>query len=464
MRRDDIADQLAIDIECKEDLLFYSRYMFKSQKKYKWLLNWHHKKVSDALMKVYRGETNRLIINIPPRYSKTQMAVVDFISWCFGQHPDCEFIHISYSDTLATNNSYQTRNRLIEPAYRQLFPNTILSPDSKSRGEWRTTAGGVMYATGSQGTITGYGAGKVRPGFAGGIILDDPSKPDEVTSDIMRRKVIDNFQQTIESRLNKPETPIIIIMQRLHEEDLSGWLLAGGNGEKWEHLCIPAINDDGEALWPEKHDIDKLREMERQKPWVFAGQYMQRPAPKGGGIFKTDWWKYYNPNAKPRFNRVIQSWDTALKTKEINDYSCCTTWGETDTGYYLIDIWMGKIEAPDLERTAIMLANKHSPQAVLIEDKASGIGLIQSLRQQTRLPVVPIEPKGDKVLRANEVSPIIESGRVFLPEGAGEVPRYVLSLSQFPNGLHDDDVDSTTQALKYMARGNTMQSVGIAGF
>ena len=263
----------------RADFYFFSRWMFQQRKGFTWRKARHHKLVCDALDRVYRGECKRLIINIPPRYSKTELAVVNWMPWCLGRVPDAEFIHTSYAAQLATNNAWQTRELVAHEAYRDIFPDTQLRGDSAAKNEWRTTAGGIVYAAGSGGTITGYGAGKHRPGFGGAILIDDPHKADEANSDIIRQGVLDWFQNTLESRKNDPEnTPIIVIMQRLHENDLAGWLLAGGNGEKWDHVCLSAINDDGTALWPEKHNIERLMAMEAANRYVFSGQYRQRPS------------------------------------------------------------------------------------------------------------------------------------------------------------------------------------------
>lgn len=258
--------------------------MFRARKGSKWELAAHHHLLSAALMRVYAGQTKRLIINIPPRYSKTEF-VVNFIAWALGQYPDSEFIYTSYSARLAAKSSWDCREIVSHPEYRRIFPNVRLRDDSSAKDEWRTTAGGMVYAVGSGGTITGYGAGKMRPGFGGAIIVDDPHKADEATSEVMRANVVDWFQNTLESRLNSPETPIIIIMQRLHEGDLSGWLLDGKNGEKWDTLILPAIREDGSALWPSKHSIDRLRQMEHAAPYHFSGQYLQDPSPLAGGMF-----------------------------------------------------------------------------------------------------------------------------------------------------------------------------------
>ena len=455
MNAEAAAEQLARRAHATKSLYWFSRYGFLQQRGNKWMRNWHHDVITAKLEDVFHGRCRRLIINIPPRYSKTELAVVNFMAWALGQCPDSEFIHTSYSSRLAANNSFRCREMVRQPWYQALFPDVQLAQGSEAKDDWRTTDGGVIYATGSGGSITGYGAGKMRdqPKFGGAIIIDDPHKADEATSDTMRENVIEWFKNTIESRTNGPETPIIVIMQRLHEEDLAGWLLAGGNGETWEHLCIPAITDTDEALWPEKHSRAELERMSKSKPYEFAGQYLQRPAPLGGGIFKLEWWQYFDFAALPPVKRIVQSWDTAFKTKTANDYSVCTTWAECERGYYLLDVWKQKVEFPDLKRMVSMLAAKFKPNAVLVEDKASGQSLIQELRRETKLPIVEVPVDTDKVARAVAVTPLIQGQRVYLPTAAPWAADYTNSLAAFPNAAHDDDVDSTTQALKYLSHG-----------
>jgi hypothetical protein len=212
------------------DLFWFTRWMFVNRRGYTWQQAQHHATVCEALMRVFRGECKRLIINIPPRYSKTEI-VKNFVGWSLGHAPDSEFIYTSYSSRLAAASSWDVRGLVQEAEYKAIFPAVGLREDSQAKDEWRTTAGGIMYAVGAGGTITGYGAGKHRPGFGGALLIDDPHKADEARSDVMRQNVIDWFQNTFESRKNSPDTPIILVMQRLHESDLAGWLLSGGNGE-----------------------------------------------------------------------------------------------------------------------------------------------------------------------------------------------------------------------------------------
>lgn len=447
MNPNDIADN-------RTDLLTFTRTMFRARKGADLLYNWHQDAICNALERVVIGKTNRLIINVPPRSGKTELAVINYMAWCMGNFPDSEFIHASYSKRLATSNTYNVRAMMQHEKFTEIFGHTELRSDSSAKDEFRTSQGGIVYATGADGTITGYGAGKMRNTFGGAIIIDDPHKAGEATSDTMRSNVIDWFTTTMESRKNRPETPIIVIMQRLHEEDLSGWLLAGGNGEDWEHLNIPAETEAGESFWPVQFPIDDLKRKEASNAYVYAGQYMQRPAPIGGGMFKDDWWKYYI--AQPRLAHRAMYADTAQKTKEQNDYSVFQVWGKTIDGQaILIDQLRGKWEAPELLVNARAFWNKHKamdskPNGVLrsmnIEDKVSGTGLIQTLRREG-IPVKDIQRDKDKITRALDVGPLIESGNVLLPERAPWLSEYLAEFTQFPNATHDDQVDPTMDAL-----------------
>lgn len=438
--------------ELRTDLLAFSKHMFKARHNYDFEVNWHHELICEYLERVIIGDIKRLIINIPPRYSKTELAVVNFIAWCMGNFPDCEFIHASYSKKLAANNTYQARALMLHESYSEIFGTPHICHDSNAKDEFKTVEGGCVYAAGAEGTITGYGAGKMRQGFGGAIIIDDPHKASEATSDTMRQNVIDWFSTTIESRTNSPDTPIIVIMQRLHENDLAGWLLSGGNEEEWTHLNIPALNDNDEPLWSFKHTYDDLRRLEKANPYVFAGQYMQRPAPLGGGIFKTEWFKSYRMLPKLKFTIIIV--DTAQKTKERNDYTVFALWGlGVDGNAYLIDVLRGKWEAPDLIKMAKSFWCKHrdtfKPRSMNVEDKVSGTTLIQTLSKTADpvIPIIAIQRNIDKITRANDVAPFIESGRVYLPEQADWLSDFITEHAQFPNGKHDDQVDTTSDGL-----------------
>lgn len=428
-----------------QDLYFFARWMFFRLRKYKWIRGRHHNVICDALMRVFNGECKRLIINIPPRYSKTQLAVIDFIAWCMGRYPDCEFIHTSYSASLAEKNSAEIREMMMSDEYRAIFPDTKLS--SEKITHWKTTAGGSMYSAGSMGSITGYGAGKHRYGFSGAIIVDDPIKADEALSDTIRPKVKDWFQNTLESRKNSRDTPIILIMQRLHEDDLAGWLLDGGNGEEWEHICLPAIDEEGNALWSEKHTIEELRSMEQAAPYVFASQYMQRPAPLDGGIFKPG--KIEVVDAVPSDVTWVRGWDLASSRNE-GDYTAGAKLGKTNTGQLVIaDIARDRL-APDarddLIRNTASLDGRHV--RISIPQDPGQAGKTQALyltRMLSGYRIKTSPESGDKVTRAEPFASQVNVGNVVMVRGSWNIP-LIEEMRMFPNGRHDDQIDALSRA------------------
>lgn len=440
----------------RNDLYFFTRYMFYQKRGYQWLQALHHALICAALMRVFRGESKRLIINIPPRYSKTEIAIVNFVAWCFGQVPDCEFIHASYSATLAVNNSSNIRSLIQHEAYQEIFPNVTL--DSEAKNHWTTLQGGVFYATGAGGTITGFGAGKQRAGFGGAILIDDPHKADEARSEVMRQNVIDWFQNTVESRKNDPKnTPIIVIMQRLHENDLAGWLLNGGNGEEWELLCLPAIQEDGTALWPEKHSIEQLRQMERAAPYMFAGQYMQRPAPLEGGVFK--------PTQMPIIEALpvgkikwVRGWD--LGATVGGDPTAGVKLGKCEDGSLIIaDIAHGDLgpdERDSMIRNTAALDGKtvriSLPQDPGQAGKTQALYLTRMLQGYT----VKTSPEsGDKLTRAEPFAAQVNVGNVKMLKGAWNTG-LIDEMRLFPNGSHDDRIDACSRAYaELLAKGTS---------
>lgn len=443
-------DQIA---DLQTDLLAFTHHMFKARRGVPMKEAPFHAAICTALERVVVGKSNRLIINIPPRSGKTEIAVKSFMAWCMGIFPDAEFIHASYSKELATANTWETRAIMQHEAYAEIFGPPRLRTDSNAKDHFRTDQGGVVYSTGADGTITGFGAGKMRDGFGGAIIIDDAHKAGEANSKVMRDKVLSWFQVTMESRKNTVDTPIIVIMQRLHEEDLAGWLLAGGNGEKWDHVCIPALDAEGASFWPDQFPVSDLRRKEAANSYVFAGQYMQRPAPVGGGIFKDHWWRYYT--APPAFEYRCIYADTAQKTGQANDYSVFQLWGKTKAGQvYALDQIRGKWEAPELMVQARAFWAKHKQGAaplrsMKVEDKVSGTGLIQTLKREG-IPVLAIQRDRDKITRAYDAAPMIESGNVFLPECAAWLSEFLGEASGFPNAAHDDQIDPMMDAVTDM--------------
>jgi predicted phage terminase large subunit-like protein len=439
--------------DLRTDLLQFTRHMFKARKGSDLKPAPHHATICNALERVVAGYCPRLIINVPPRSGKTELAVKNFMAWCMGNFPDSEFIHASYSKRLATTNTWETRAIMQHEAFAEIFGAPCFRDDSNAKDEFRTNEGGIVYATGADGTITGYGAGKMRDDFGGAIIVDDPHKAGEGNSDLMRQNVIDWFSTTMESRANnKPHTPIILIMQRLHEMDLSGWLLSGGNGEEWEHINIPAIVDDA-SFWPEQFPMSELRRMEKANSYVFAGQYMQRPAPVGGGILKDEWWRYYTEPPQLEYRMLYA--DTAQKTGTKNDYSVIQCWGKSRDGQaVLLDQARGKWEAPELlvQSRAFWAKHRHGSvplRAFKVEDKVSGTGLIQTLKREG-IPMIAIQRDRDKITRAYDAAPMIESGNVLLPRHAPWLSDLMAEASAFPNGAHDDQLDPLFDAVADM--------------
>ncbi len=459
------ARDVAIQVEAQEDLYFFSRYMFKERRKYKWMHNWHHRVVCDALMKVFRGETKRLIINIPPRYSKTELAVINFMAWCFGKVPDCEFIHVSYSATLAANNAFQTRNLVQEPAFKKIFPDLILRDDSKAKDDWRTVAGGVCYAQGTGGTITGFGAGKIRESFGGAIIIDDPHKASEASSDTIRKNVIEWFQNTLESRTNSPDTPIIVIMQRLHEEDLAGWLLDGGNGEEWEHLELSAIQPDGTALWPEKHSIETLERMELAAPYVFAGQYRQRPSPPAGGFFKPD--NIEIVDALPsEIIKEVRAWDLASSENE-GDYTAGMRQAKGKDGYiYIVDVQHAQLGPDGVEKRIKQTAEMDGKSvAIRLPQDPGQAGKAQAksfIKMLAGFSVKAETVSGDKITRAQPFAAQVNVGNVRMLRGAWNKP-LIEEMRNFPNGKHDDQIDAGSDAFNELLEARTKARPSGAG-
>ena len=458
-----------LKVKCQKDLLFFWRWFFKKQNGYKANIAPHHIKICEYLHKVAKGDITRLVINIPPRYGKTDIAVKAFVAWTIANNDKAKFIHLSYSDDLANDNSAAIKETVQSDEYTRLF-NTELKKDTRSKKKWYTKSGGGVYAVASGGAITGFGAGTSEEfeqeeldeffsdgeSFGGAIIIDDPLKPDDAKSDTKRNAINNRYNETIRSRANSRNTPIIVIMQRLHEDDMSGFLLNGGSGEDWTHLNIPALDENEEAIWPFKHTTDELLAMRGAGPsaaYMFSGQYMQNPSPLGGGTFKDHWWRYYSYRGLPNLKYQVITADTAQKTKEQNDFTVIQCWAmdSDNVNLYMLDMVRGKWEAPELKQQMLSFYAKQQARmrvrTVFIEDKSSGSSLIQELKRGSRLPVRAVQRGTDKVSRANDVVDFISAGRVWLPEQHECVSDLVREASQFPNGKHDDCLDPMMDAI-----------------
>lgn len=418
----------------------------------------HHYAIADALKRVARGELKRLMIFMPPRHGKSMLASEFFPAWYLGRHPEHQVIAATYAQGLADDFGRKVRNLVGSELHRALFPGCALSDDSTAASRFHTRAGGAYFAVGVGGPITGRGAHL--------LLVDDPVKGrEDAESEVMRQRLKDWYTSVARTRL-MPGGAIVVILTRWHNDDLAGWLLREHAHEGWEVLNLPAMaepgdplgREEGSPLWSEAyplHELEATRLAIGSRDW--AALYQQRPSPQGGGLVRVAWFKRYGePPANPR--RIVQSWDTGLKAKEVNDPSVCTTWAETETGWYLLDVYRRRMEYPDLRRAVESLALRWRPTTILIEDKASGQSVIQDLQRGTNLPVLPVEPRGDKVVRLLSVTAKIEAGRVWLPQVAAWLPELEAELEAFPNAVHDDQVDSLSQALSYLAQGPAFTS------
>lgn len=444
-------EEKVLKVLCEKDLLFFTRYIYKENHRRNFIVAPHFVMIANKLMDVINGKTKRLIINIPPRYGKTELAVKNFIAYGLAINPSAKFIHLSYSDDLALDNSSQAKEYIESDAY-QKFWQMKLKKDAQGKKKWFNEQGGGVYATASGGAITGFGAGvSESKGFSGAIIIDDPLKPDDASSEVKRKAVNERYNGTIRSRVNDRETPIIVIMQRLHEEDLSGFLLNGGSGENWEHLCLPALNENNEPLYPQKHTFDELEQIRQASRYTFAGQYMQTPSPDEGGEWKKDWFEIVKRQSVPpiKWKMLI---DGAYTKDTANDPTGLMVYGKYNNDVYILSSIDKYLELPELIKfIPTYIQSLGVPISIIkAEPKASGKSIVQLLRSQTALNVAEIKSEFvmmSKIERARSVSPYIESNRVKLIEGAWN-EHYLSQIAMFPNAKHDEHVDLTAYAIE----------------
>jgi predicted phage terminase large subunit-like protein len=433
---------------------------------------WHIELILAELEACRRGECKRLIINVPPRSLKSQLVSVAFPAWVLGHRPSAQIIAASYGQDLADRFARDCRTLMASAAYQELFPATRLSPHKQSVEAYMTTAQGWRIATSVGGRLTGLGADF--------ILIDDPLKPDEALSETLRNKVNDWYDHSLYSRLNnKEEGVIIIIMQRLHLDDLVGHVLGQ---EKWKVVSLPAIAEvdetyaiqtpyttyqhirpAGTPLHPARESLATLQQIRQTLgEYNFAGQYQQNPVPRGGGLVKQDWFATYELHQRPqKFDRLIQSWDTASKESELSDFSVCTTWGIQDYQIYLLHLLRKRMDYPTLKRLVHEQHAVFKPDVILIEDKSSGTQLIQELKTEGVYAVQGVKPEGDKFMRLHAQTATIENGFVHLPKDAPWLAEYMLELTNFPKGKYDDQVDSTSQALAWIKAGMWRASMGL---
>jgi predicted phage terminase large subunit-like protein len=426
--------------------------------------NWHIEVMAAKLDACRRGQIRRLIVNVPPRHLKSLCASVALPAWNLGHDPSSQNLCVSYAQDLADKLSRDCMLVMMSPWYRELFPNTRLSKVRQAVSEFTTTAHGFRKATSVDGVLTGRGADF--------IIIDDPLKPEEALSETQRKKVNAWYGNTLFSRQNNKGTGrIVIIMQRLHEDDLVGHVLGQG---QWDLVRFPAIAEAdeehivqtlygrqrfgrraGEALHPERESLEVLDVIKRTLgTYDFAGQYQQAPAPLEGGMVKREWFRTYAPGDLPdKFDQVIQSWDTANKANELANYSVCTTWGLKGKQIYLLNVFRKQLDFPNLLRAVLDQWQEFSATVILVEDAASGVQLAQQLKDKGIYSVKAIKPEGDKAIRLHAQSTTIENGFVCVPREAHWLDKYLHEMTTFPKSKHSDQVDSTSQALAWIREG-----------
>jgi hypothetical protein len=383
--------------------------------------NFHVGLITSKLEAVRTGKIRRLIINLPPRNLKSILCSVAFPAFLMARNPSVKIICASYGQDLASSLAADCRQILQESWYRSAFPKTQLVPDRQAVNAFETTAGGMRIATSVGGVLTGFGADT--------IVIDDPTKPEDALSEAERNRANRWFSNTVVTRLDDQNTgSIVVVMQRLHLDDFTGYLLSLSD---WDVVSLPAIaledevhfietpfgayrhhRKTGEALHPARESLDVLAEIRRnQGTEHFAAQYLQSPMQPGGNMVKERWFSRYDLSCPPKFDRIVQSWDCAVKAKEFSDYSVCTTWGIQGERYFLLSVLREKLEYPDLKRAVIEQSGLFRATAVLVEDAAAGTQLIQELKRDGSFPVEAVTADKDKLTRLYGQTGMIEAAQ-----------------------------------------------------
>lgn len=456
MKTQELFAQANYEIELEDNLYSFIKEAWQYIEPSKFIAGWHLETICEHLQAIVNNDINRLIINIPPGFGKSLLSSVFFPAWVWIKNPHIRFLTGSYDSNLSIRDTRKCRQLINSDWYKFFWgENYKFYDDQNQKSFYYNNKNGYRLAFSTGGSITGH-----RGDF---IILDDPLNWKDQYSKTKRDYINKWITEALFTRMNDLKNgKIIIIMQRLHQEDTTGFLLENQKG--WQHLCLPLEFEpkfccktkifkdkrkkEGDLLW---NGIDK-KIIERFKNELgtlgYSSQYQQRPVVESGYIFKIDWWKYYKE--LPKFEFILQAWDTAFKKGDLNDYSVCITFGVFDNKYYLINLWRKKVEFPDLGRAFISLAEKYKPYQILVEDTAAGISLIQEYRSKIRYPIKPIKVKNSKIERANIVSPIIEAGKVYLPEKVSWLTDFLDEIIAFPNGTHDDIVDTVVMGLIHL--------------
>jgi len=425
---------------------------------------WHIDAICEHMQHVISGDIRRILINIPPRHMKSIGIGVGLPAWAWLKKPELQFLYSSYASSLSIRDGIKCRRVIDSPLYQERWGNKFnLTSDQNTKIRFDNDKGGYRICTSVDGMTTGEG-GDI-------VVIDDANNVKDGESDTVRNATNQWFDEVMQTRLNNPQTgAIVVIQQRTHAKDLSGHIL-GKYGKDYYHLLLPAEyeknvkcrafggwkdprKEEGELLWPDRF---RRQELEALKvalgTYAAAGQLQQRPAPRDGGLIPLNQFKRYKtPPAREAILNLSLVFDTASKENELNDYSVCEVWAETSCGYYLLHIWRKKVAFPELLRIAKSLCEQWQPHEVIIEDKASGIALIQCLRdpkEGIKIPVIAVDPGSfSKVVRMENEATAIEAGLVWLPEVASWLPDFEDECSQFPVGEHDDQIDPMSMYLK----------------
>jgi len=426
-----------------------------------YLSNYHIAALGFALQGVFEGRTKRLLITLPPRHLKSIAASVCFPAWTLGRAPRTRLVCISHTAELATQHHNDCRRLIQSPYYQRLFGACRIARSKNTEVEFRTTFGGGRLSLSVGGPITGRG-GEI-------VIIDDPLKADDAASDTKRKAVNTWFANTIGSRLNDPRTgAIIVVMQRLHEDDLAGALLDQGG---WTHLNLPAIAEtdervqigsqtyhlrrEGELLHAERVSAETLTQLRRELGEdAFSAQYQQRPAPREGAIIKRAWLGRYvhTPERRPG-DQIVQCWDMGVKAGPQNDYSVCVTVLKRGRQHFILHVLRDRWEFATLLKRVVDHRRQYGPGPLLIEDAAAGAQVIQALRADPKLPrAIALKPDSDKVSRLAGQSYKFEAGDVLAPESAPWLGEFETELLAFPKSRHDDQVDAIAHYLRWSDR------------
>lgn len=421
----------------------------------------HHEIMARAFDRVAQGKLKRLIVNMPPRHTKSEFASHMLPAWYMGKFPDRKIIQASHTADLAKDFGKKVKDLIDDDLYQKVFPTMGIKKDDKAAGRWKTNEKGEYYAVGVEGNIAGRGADL--------FIIDDPHSEQTVAANekVSFQKVYDWYTSGPRQRL-QPDAAIVIVMTRWHKGDLTGKILdkAKQDGElgEWEVIELPAIMENGNALWPEFWSVLELEKLKKELPrQKWQAQYMQNPTAQESSIIKREWWKEWQEELPPKCEFVMQSWDTGYLKTETADPSAFTEWGifymEGPTGrlvpnLILLDAYKERLEFPELKQEAWRRYNNHQPDTVLVEAKSSGLPLIQELRSRG-IPIQEFTPTrgNDKIARVNAVSDLFSSGVIWYPKGKTFAEDVIEEFSEFPVGDHDDLVDSSTQALLRFRKG-----------